>query len=146
LNKLYDFNEILASFSFNIPKIYKNSYLDYAIKGGLETFEMFYVANGILINNYTSDSDFKERKQLLRKGIAKLNGVMSNMSIFIDHLEKSPDLNKEKFSKYKENLSLKVADIENMVRKVIQYGDDQQKKVKQERNARKKLSLENISE
>lgn len=131
----YKLNERLSNVIKNTSKKYKSSYADFVIKAGLTTFETLFNANKIMINEYTPDADFKERKRLLRLGISQLNITAATMNIFLKHVREVDGVNQVKIDKLLEDISLDVSAIESMIYNVIKSDEKRQADIKAARKA-----------
>lgn len=135
LYSTYKLNEKISSVIKTTAKKYKNSYSDFVIKAGLKTFETLYSANKIMINEYTPDADFKERKRLLRLGISQLNITVATMNIFLNHVREVDGVNKNKVDSLLETLAVDAAMIESMIYNVIKSDEKRQVDIKAARKA-----------
>lgn len=130
LYQTYKMNEYIAHVLSNLPVKYKDSYDKYVITVGLQTFETLYKANSIMINEFTSDFDYKERKKYLREGLAQLQVCMAAFHIYMNRVRNADGINEEKIDKVLAKISEFGANIKSMTLNVIKSDEKRQREYK----------------
>ena len=130
-------NQNISKMIANAPKKYKDSYSDYIIRSGLETFDLLYRGNSIYVGEFTPDADFKERKKLFREGMSKLATTLSAANIFLEHMRQSDGVNNDTVNRYSESLGARGDNIKNLVISLIKSDEKRQSEIKANKKAKK---------
>lgn len=137
LYQTYKMNQYISHVAIATPAKYKGSYDNFVITAGLKAFESLYTANSIMINEHTTDFDFKERKRLLRQGIAEVSVCAGAFHIYMEHWRMVDGVKSETVDKALEAISDFAYNIKGMTLNVIKSDERRQAEFKAKKASNK---------